>query len=196
MNRRWICFAIVLTGCWLVGNSAVLGQYGGQGSGMGARTNGTTGNQTAGAASSVSAAQGYGLDSRFTGSGFSRFTTGSAGMGQTTAGAGAATSGAFGQSAQGGMSGNAGNYGRAGGIGGMGGLGGMGGMGGMGMYGFGRNMFGTNTQQNNQGNKVLRTHQTLGFTQPLASASAIKAVMRRSSSGYSLGVTTVRVKSR
>ncbi len=173
MNRRWMGLAMTVSGLLLFGSATALGQNTGQG-GAGMSGVNRTGSQAAGAASSVSAAQGYGLDSRFTGSGFNRFTTGSAAMGTTTAGAGAATSGAFGQSAQGGMSGGGGfgNSGR------MGGVGGMGGMGSMGMFGMGRNsMFGGMgmQQQMNQGNKTLRTRRRLGFEQPLANPTVIHA---------------------
>ena len=52
-------------------------------------------------------------------------------------------------------------------------------MGGMmgGMMGMNRGMFGgmNNQQQTQQGTKRLRTHQRLGFTQPLANPAAINA---------------------
>ena len=129
---------------------------------------GTGGSQTAGSASNLSSAQGYGLDSRYTGGGFNRFMTGSTAMGQTTAGARAGQSGAFGQSSQ------------SGGMSGMGGMssanrfGGMSGMMGMGM---GRNMMmgGNMSGMQQQGNTTgrVRTRLRLGFSSPTRSAGMV-----------------------
>ena len=123
-----------------------------------ARTTGRGGGATAGFARTQ--AGGYSLDARF--------QTGSAGMGQTTAGAGAATSGAFGQ-------GNAGQMGGQNRFGGMTGLGGMMGMGRMGMMGTGRNMRGGQNQQMGQGNNTIRTQMRLGFSEPTPPPSAVTA---------------------
>jgi hypothetical protein len=174
MNRRCTVLLAIVAAVWLVAPHPVSAQQGytsGNGTSGTGRTSGTSsGSSTAGAASTLSSAQGYGLDSRFTGSGFSRFTTGSSAMGQTTAGAGAATSGAFGQSATSSQSGGQNRFGNLGNMGGMG-FGGMGGM-----MGF-RNMFGNNSQTNQQTGKV-RTHMRLAFDRPTQSQTAGMASAR------------------
>jgi hypothetical protein len=131
-----------------------------QGSSLGGTAN-STGNPSATANSSP----GFSLSSRFQ-SNFSQYTGGSQTAGQTTAGAAAATSGVYGQSAnstqnRGGMS----SLGRMGGLGGIGGLGG---------FGFGgRNMMGGNNQMGSNNNKQIRTHLRLGFTAPKISGAVV-----------------------
>jgi hypothetical protein len=137
---------------------------------------GSSSGATAGSASSLSSAQGYGLDSRFTGSGFNRYTTGSSAMGQTTAGAGAATAGAFGQSATG--SSQSSRFGNLGSMGSMGGYGAMGGYGMGSMMGM-RNMYGSGMQSTNQQQKgKVRTHMRLGFA-PRATTASVGTVSTR-----------------
>jgi hypothetical protein len=142
----------------LVGAGRVEAQT--QGSQQGGLTGRTSTGQTAGSGSTLSQTQGYGLDTRFTGSGFNRFMSGSSTMGQTTAGAGAATAGAFGQSA-----GQAGEQSRFGSSQQLGLMGMMGGLGRGGMFGMNNMMGGMGTQQNQQQGKV-RTHLRLGFETP------------------------------
>lgn len=125
-------------------------------------------NTGAGSASTLSAAQGYGLDSRFTGSGFNRYTTGSSAMGTVTAGDRAGSAG-FGQTGTATGFGGTGST-RTGNFGGMGNMGRMGGMMG-GMMG-GRNMFGMNQQTGMNNQKSIRTRTVLGFASPVAVAGA------------------------
>lgn len=179
MIHRWTCLIATLA-CLALMPDHALAQQGQTGGAFGGG-----GNQTAGSASTLSAAQGYGLDSRFMGTGFSTFTQGSAALGTTTAGARAGTAG-FGQTGgtiTGGAAASSGSFGRLGGIGGIGGFGGLGGVGGLGgiggIYGFGRNMFGNQQQMSNQGNKVIRTRTRLGFSQPLPPSSAVTASFQK-----------------
>lgn len=144
----------------------------------------SSGQATAGFARTQSG--GYALDPRF--------QTGSAGIGQTTAGAGAATSGAFGQSAN--QMGGQNRFGGMTGIGGMAGMGRMGMMGGMAM---GRNMMGTQNQQMGRGNTAIRTQMRLGFSEPMPPASVVNSrfssvvsrVLERADYGGSGQVTLV-----
>ncbi len=87
----------------------------------------------------------------------------------------------------------------------MSGLGGMGGMNmlnAMGGYGRGGMYGGMNQQQSQQGTKRLRTHQRLGFVQPLASAASINAsysiVMKRvlERGDYGKGEVTLSMEGR
>ena len=133
---------------------------------------GTQGSRAGGSAN-------FQLSNRFSGN-FERFQAGSQNLGQTTAGAGAATSGLMGQSTNG-----AGSFGRVGGIGGIGGLGGLGGFGGLGgigglggLGGFGRG--GMNQMRQGagaQGNRAIRTRLRLGL-QPQARISPAVAAVR------------------
>lgn len=173
MLRRWNCFVGLFAA--LAFSSAVMAQQQGGGT---ANTD-----RAAGSANTLQGAQGYGLNSRYMGSGFDIYMQGSSAMGSTTAGARAGSAG-FGQGATSNFSGagagggtttgTSGTFGRAGGIGGIGGFGGLGGVGGLGgiggiggmggMYGMGRNMFGGNSQQTGQtGPGTIRTRATLGF---------------------------------
>lgn len=172
MNRRWTLAVAAVAAVCLTVSHAAWGQQSGSNrtSGSGRTTGFGSGNATAGSASTLSQAQGYGLDSRFTGSGFNRFMTGSAGMGETTAGAAAATSGAFGQSAAQGQASGQNRFGNLGGMGNFG-LGGM-----MGM----RNMFGRNAQMTNQQQTgKVRTHMRLGFDRPQQPSGAVNARFSR-----------------
>jgi hypothetical protein len=183
MNRRCTILVAVVGALCLVAQRPASAQTGGTqqtgSSGLGTGTSGMSraSGSTAGAASTLSAAQGYGLDSRYTGSGFNRFTTGSSTMGQTTAGAGAATSGAFGQTANQSQTGGQNRFGNIGGMGGMSGMMGYGGMGGMGgMMGYGRNMSGgMGMQQTNQQKNSIRTHMRLGFDKPVQAVGTVNA---------------------
>ncbi len=175
MIRRSICLAAMAAVCVLLSGQLFAQQRGGTGAGA------RGGSSTAGSASTLSSAQGFGLDSRFMGSGFDTFTRGSSAMGTVTAG-GRAGTGGFGLGTASGGIGTAnsrGNFGRVGGIGGIGGFGGLGGIGGVGglggMYGFGRNSSGGNQQQSSKGNKVIRTHTKLGFTPNLRASANISA---------------------
>ena len=168
MTRRSIFLVMLIASCALLSDRPLPAQQ--QGSATGG-----TGSQTAGSASTLSSSQGFGLNPRFGGAGFDVYTSGSAAMGTTTAGARAGTAG-FVQTVTGGGVGNTGGFGRLGGIGGVGGIGGIGGLGGIGgMYGFGRNNSGQNQQQSGQGNKVIRTRTKLGFTQPAPPSTVIIA---------------------
>ncbi len=166
MGYRYHGLAWAAIAAVLVGAGRVEAQT--QGSQQGGLTGRTSTGGTAGSGSTLAGAQGYGLDTRFTGSGFNRFMTGSTAMGQTTAGAGAATAGAFGQSA-----GQAGGQSRFGTSQQLGLMGMMGGFGRNGMFGMNNMMFGgMGTQQNQQQGKV-RTHMRLGFESPGQPAGSV-----------------------
>lgn len=178
MHRGNVAFIALVAVLFVTVERPVSAQMSGGQVGSG-RTSAAGGSGAAGSASTLSQTQGYGLDNRFTGSGFSRYMSGSSTMGQTTAGAGAATAGAFGQGAQGqtGQMGAAGGQNRFGNLGTMGSYGGLGygfsGMGGMmGM----RNMFNRGMQQNmGQQQGKVRTHMRLGFDAPARSTAVVNA---------------------
>ncbi len=201
MNRRYPLSVALVAACLLVAQQPASAQSrGSQGTmssssrstGTGRSGIGSRAGSAAGSASTLSAAQGYDLDSRFTGSGFDRFMSGSTAMGQTTAGAGAATSGAFGQSAAGAgqMGGQSNQFGGLGGMGGYGSMGRFGGMGNFGMMGM-RNMFNRGMQTNQQAQGKIRTHMLLGFdpaSQPTTVVNArfstvLKRVLERQDVG-------------
>src|SRR6056297_2679961 len=93
MVRFFIGLVAVLMVGLLSLNKSAWGQFGG--------TNQESGTPQAGSSSSLSSSQGYGLNSRFGGTNFDTFMSGSSALGTTTAGARAGTSG-FGQSGTGG----------------------------------------------------------------------------------------------
>ncbi|MHB1032103.1 MAG: BON domain-containing protein [Pirellulaceae bacterium] len=190
MNRHWIFSCVTAVAAWMSATSPAFSQMGGNQQTGGTSGTGTgLGGNTAGSASSLSQSQGFGLDRRFTGSGFNQYMTGSATMGQTTAGARAGTAGAFGQSATQTQTQNSSRFGGVGNIGGLGGLGGIGGMRGMGamggmmMGGYGRNMMGgmggMGMQQQNSQRKSVRTHLRLGFPQPTLATGTVSAQFTR-----------------
>ncbi len=145
----------------------------------GALGSGTQGSRLGSSTSGSAAAQGgssLSLSQRFQ-SNQNRFTQGSQGLGQTTAGMTAA---------QGVFGGGAGGLGQSFGRGGIGnqllGLGALGAFGG----GRGRNMFGAGglgqQQQQQQGNRQVRTHVVIGFTHPLqdpANAAQVRKLRSR-----------------
>lgn len=179
MNRYWrnsVVATMVLAFCGLqlVCSTGGAQQNGGTGTGTGMGSGSGSGigtNNTAGAGSNLSSAQGYGLDSRYTGGGFNRFMTGSTTMGSTTAGARAGQSGAFGQSSQ------SGGMGGMSGMGGMGGTNRFGGMSGMMGMGMGRNMMMSGNmsgmQQSGQTTGRVRTRLRLGFTNPASARGSV-----------------------
>lgn len=165
MVRFLIGLTVVLICGLLPLDNPAWGQFG--------STNQESNNTQAGSSSSLSNSQGYGLNSRFGGSNFDTFMSGSSALGTTTAGAQAGTSG-FGQSGTGGnrnTAGTAGGFGNFG-LGGLGGFGGLRGFGGRG--GMGGNVPGQ-TQQSTQNQKVIRTRLKLGFKQPTPAGPAISA---------------------
>lgn len=161
MIRSWICLGVLIGGL-MVPVASAFGQFGG--------TTARPETMQAGSAASLSGSQGYGLNSRFGGSNFDTFMSGSSALGTTTAGARAGTSG-FGQDGTAGNARNAGGFGNLG-LGGLGGYGGMRGFGGQGSVGGNRAAEG---QQAARNNKVIRTRMKVGFTQAPRSANRLSS---------------------
>ena len=105
-----------------------------------------TSDSTPVAASTLSATQGYGLDTRFTGSGFNRFMTGSTDHGRDHGRSRSRHVGRLRRALNSQMGGQTGGQNGFGNLGDMGGMSGMGGYGMGNMMGF-RNMFGKDSQQ-------------------------------------------------
>lgn len=214
MSRKWSILAAI-SGCLLASNVA-WGQVGlGQSASSAASQAGSQGVAsdflTGGAGSQGSRAGGstnFQLGSRFSGN-FDRFTTGSQALGQTTAGAGAATSGMMGQGTNGSQMGRAGGIGGLGGLGGIGGMGGLGGIGGMGglggmggMGGLGRG--GMNQMQGGAGaqaSRLIRTRIRVGFQPRVAIAAstisannAVTRILDRAIVSRSIGRLPIKVE--
>ncbi len=192
ISRLRSVIAVSLAVLWLAAfptARSTWAQQSGAGSSLGGGTAGFSGSASQGSGSLT----GFSLSSRFNSS-FGRFTGGSQSIGQTTAGAAAATSGVFGQGGNNAF--------------------GAGGFGAQSLSPFGRSMgfgmgagFGNRQSMNRQGtsaNKknVLRTHMRLGFKPNSLGSSAIskrstgvisRALVRES---YARGPINVQVEGR